>query len=71
MTTNNNNMNNLKQQIIDGELDIYDIHTRSSGEEQKKLSKEIQEAFDVAYVNHRLHPDDDACEIYDLIINSW
>lgn len=64
-------MKELKQKIIDEELDIYDVHARPVGEEQKKLSKEIQSVFDDAYIEYGLHPDDDACEIYDIILNSW
>jgi len=64
-------MKDIKQKIIDEELDIYDVHARPVGEEQEKLSKEIQDVFDEAHVDYGLHADDDACEIYDLIINSW
>ena len=38
-------MKELKQKIIDEELDIYDVHFRPVGEEQEKLSKEIEKEF--------------------------
>ena len=61
----------LKNKIIDGEIDIYDVHGNPKNDLEKIISKEIEEVFNMSYHDHGLHADDDACEIYDLIINSW
>lgn len=64
-------LNKLKQQIIDGELEIWQVHQEPVGEEQEKLSKEIEEKYNNVSIDHRLHLDDDHDEIYDIILNSW
>lgn len=64
-------MNKIKQQIIDDKLEIWQVHQEPVGKEQEELSKEIEEEYDNVSIDHRLHPDDDHDEIYDIILNSW
>lgn len=64
-------MKEIKQKIIDEELDIYDVHARPVGEEQEKLSKEIEKEFQDVLIEHHLYEADDYEKAYDIILNSW
>jgi len=61
-------MKNLINKMLDGEIDIYQVHTDPEGELQKELSKEIDGLYEAA-CEQGYHLDDDCEEIYELILN--
>jgi len=63
-------MKNLINQMLDGEIDIYQIHTKPEGELQEQLSKEINKLYDDS-AERGYHLDDDVEEIYSSILNKY
>lgn len=60
----------LINQMLDGEIDIYQIHTAPEGELQKQLSKEIDTLYNEAAQDGH-HLDDDVEAIYKSILNKY
>ena len=63
-------MKELINQMLDGEIDIYQIHTAPEGELQEQLSKEIDTLYNEA-AQGGYHLDDDAEEIYEHILGQY
>ena len=61
---------NLINQMLDGEIDIYQIHTSPEGETQKQLSKEIDTLYNEAAQSGH-HLDDEAEAIYKSILGKY
>lgn len=68
LTKNNNKMKDLINKMLDGEIDIYQVHTDPEGDLQKELSKEISRLYEAAG-EQGYHLDDDCEEIYESILN--
>lgn len=63
-----NEMKDLINKMLDGEIDIYQIHTDPEGELQKELSKEIGRLYEAA--GEQGYDLDDDCEkIYESILS--
>lgn len=60
----------LINQMLDGEIDIYQIHTSPEGEAQRQLSKEIDALYNEA-AQSGYHLDDDAEAIYKSILEKY
>lgn len=60
----------LINQMLDGEIDIYQIHTKPEGDLQKQLSKEIDALYNEAAQSGH-HLDDDAEAIYESILGKY
>lgn len=61
-------MKDLINKMLDGEIDIYQVHTDPEGELQKELSKEISRLYEAA--GEQGYDLDDDCEkIYKSILN--
>ena len=54
-------------QVGSGELDAYDVMSNPKGPAQAEASKVIQDMYDDAVIDHRLHPDDDFEKILDIV----
>jgi hypothetical protein len=54
-------------QVGAGELDAYDVMSNPKGPAQAEASKVIQDMYDDAVIDHRLHPDDDFEKILDIV----
>lgn len=63
-------MKQLINQMLDGEIDIYQIHTKPEGDLQKQLSKEIDTLYNEAAQSGH-HLDDDAEAIYKSILEQY
>ena len=63
-------MKNLINQMLDGEIDIYQIHTKPEGNLQKQLSKEIDKLYNEA-AQSGYHLDDDVEAIYESILRKY
>ena len=63
-------MKNLINQMLDGDIDIYQIHTSPEGEAQKQLSKEIDTLYNEAAQDGH-HLDDDVEAIYKSILGQY
>ena len=61
-------MKDLINKMLDGEIDIYQIHTYPEGELQEDLSKEISRLYEAAG-EQGYHLDDDCEKIYESILN--
>ena len=57
------------QDIIDGEIDPYDIMTRPKTPEEEYVAKILQKEYETVAIDHRLHPDDDFEEILDIVVD--
>lgn len=62
-------MKNLINNVLDGEINIYDIHNNPEGELQERLSKVISKLYEEVG-QEGLHLDDDSHEIYESIAHS-
>lgn len=60
----------LIEQMLDGEIDIYQIHTSPEGEAQRQLSKEIDTLYNEA-AQSGYHLDDDVEAIYESILRKY
>jgi hypothetical protein len=61
-------MKDLINKMLDGEIDIYQVHTYPEGELQEELSEEISRLYEAAG-EQGYHLDDDCEEIYESILN--
>ena len=57
------------QDIIDGEIDPYDIMTRPKTPEEEYVAKILQQEYETVAIDHRLHPDDDFEKILDIVVD--
>ena len=57
-------------QLLDGELDAYDVMTRPQGPAQEYVSMILQDKYDNVAIDHRLHPDDDFEQILDIVLDN-
>lgn len=56
-------------QILDGELDAYDVMNRPQGPAQEYVAMILQDMYDDVALDHRLHPDDDFEQILDIVVD--
>lgn len=57
------------QDIINGDLDAYDVMTNPKTPEEEYVANMMQEMYDDISIDYRLHPDDDFEEILDIIVD--
>lgn len=57
------------QDIINGDLDAYDVMTSPKTPEEKYVANMIQAMYDDISIDHRLHPDDNFEEILDIVVD--
>jgi hypothetical protein len=57
------------QDIINGDLDAYDVMTNPKTPEEEYVANMMQEMYDDVSIDYRLHPDDDFEEILDIIVD--
>ena len=57
------------QDIIDGELDAYDILSNPKSPEEKFVSQILQKEYDDVSIDNHLHPDDDFEKILDIVVD--
>jgi hypothetical protein len=53
--------------LASGDKDIYQVLTDPKGAEESYVSEKLQDMYDNASIDYRLHPDDDFEEIIDVI----
>jgi hypothetical protein len=56
-------------QLLDGELDAYDVLSRPQGPAQEQIALVLQDMYDDVVSDTRLHPDDDFEEIIDRVMD--
>ena len=56
--------------ILDGELDAYDVLNHPQGRAQEYVSMILQDAYETVARDHRLHPDDDFEQILDIVVRN-
>ena len=56
-------------QILDGEVDAYDVMSRPRGGAQEYVAMVLQDMYDDVARDHRLHPDDDFEQILDIVVD--
>jgi hypothetical protein len=56
-------------QILDGELDAYDVMNHPRGSAQEHVAMVLQDMYDDVARDHRLHPDDNFEEILDIVVD--
>jgi hypothetical protein len=61
-------MKDLINKMLDGEIDIYQVHTDPEGDLQKELSEEISRLYEAAS-EQGYDLDDDCEEIYESILS--
>lgn len=57
------------QDIINGELDAYDIMAHPKTPEEDYVSRLLQDEYEKVSIDHRLHPDDNFEEILDIVVD--
>jgi hypothetical protein len=57
------------QDLINGELDAYDIMTSPKTPAEQYVSKMLQDMYDDVSIDYRLHPDDDFEQILDIVMD--
>lgn len=56
-------------QLLDGELDPYDVMSRPQGPAQEQMAAILQDMYDDVAMDFRLHPDDDFEQIFDRVMD--
>ena len=56
-------------QILDGEVDAYDVMNHPRGGAQEYVAMVLQDMYDDVASDHRLHPDDDFEQILDIVVD--
>ena len=56
-------------QILDGELDAYDVMNHPQGSAQEYVAMVLQDMYDDVARENRLHPDDNFEEILDIVVD--
>ncbi len=56
-------------QLLDGDLDPYDVMSRPQGPAQEQMAMVLQDMYDDVVTDTRLHPDDDFEEILDRVMD--
>lgn len=56
--------------ILDGELDAYDVLNHPQGDAQEYVAMILQDAYETVARDHRLHPDDDFEQILDIVVRN-
>jgi hypothetical protein len=56
------------QKVVDGELEIYNVHSDPRGEAMEQAAEIIDQMYNDTAGERGLHADDDFEEIYDLVI---
>lgn len=56
-------------QLLDGDLDPYDVMSHPQGPAQEQMSMVLQDMYDDVVTDTRLHPDDDFEEILDRVMD--
>ena len=57
------------QDLVNGELDAYDLMSNPKTPAEQYVSKMIQEMYDDVSIDYRLHPDDDFEQILDIVVD--
>ena len=57
------------QDIINGDLDAYDVMTNPRTPEEEYVANMIQEMYDEVSIDYHLHPDDDFEKILDIVVD--
>ncbi len=60
---------NVIDQLLDGDLDAYDVMNRPQGPAQEQMAMILQDMYDDVVTDTRLHPDDDFEEIIDRMMD--
>jgi GNAT superfamily N-acetyltransferase len=56
-------------QLLDGDLDPYDVMSRPQGPAQEQMAMVLQDMYDDVAQDYRLHPDDDFEQIFDRVMD--